>query len=228
MANRPVFLPIEKKGPLFREVSIEFDWHKGMAPSQKRKNVVELHVAAQAVGISPILEVSTKSDLELGRRLSAFRLDVELHGIRSKIECVYQASKVFEKGGPFPELVEVEPIIAKRFFKEKSLGLITHFEFRGVRYKNRPFHAYYDWLFVRALSPHQEFLKKTLAEFEGYSDIEFNPSKSINTQARSVAIFHSLLSRGDLSKAQDDYLFFQSSLEKNEKKHSTQIHLGFD
>lgn len=226
MAHRPIFIPGDHKGPLFRELSVQFRWHSGMAPVQKKRSVTELHQEAKMLGCKNVLEVSTKSELEIGRRLSAFVLDVELSGITSKIECVYQGSKVFQKAGPFNNLVECRPIDAKRYFKDKDFGLITHFEFFGQTYENLPFHAFYDWLFLRALSPHKAFLEDNLNRFDAYSDIEFNPSRSINTQARSMAIISSLLGRRQFKRCVEDFDYFRSHLEKIEKKNSTQIELG--
>jgi hypothetical protein len=51
-------------------------WHPGFAPSQKKRNILELHRAAARAGYSPLLEVSTKSDEKIGQRLSAFNLKV--------------------------------------------------------------------------------------------------------------------------------------------------------
>jgi len=226
MAYRPIFVPGSDKGALFREVSIQFRWHAGMSPSQKKKSVLELHAESARLGFDRILEVSTKAEEELGRRLSAFRLDVSLGETTSKIECVYQASKVFEKGGPYPELVNGTPLQAKRFFKDKKLGLIKYFKFEGTKYENLPHHAFYDWLFLRALIPHQEFLKERLTPFNAFSDIEFNPARSINTQARSVAIIKTLIHRGQLEKCAKSFDFFRSHLAKIEKKSTTQIQLG--
>ena len=93
MAERPVFIPSRKPGRLVEETSISFLWHKGMAPSQKRKNVVELHTAAARRGIEPLLEVSSKSEEKLGQRLSAFNLQVELdEGGFISLECAFQGS----------------------------------------------------------------------------------------------------------------------------------------
>ncbi len=227
MAHRPIFVSGDKKGALFEEISLQFHWHSGMAPSQKKKNVTELHSEASDRGFKSVLEISTKSNLELGRKLSAFTLDVELSGIKSKIECIYQASKVFEKGGPFPELAFAAPIQAKRFFKDKDLGLIKSFRFADQAYENLPHHAFYDWLFLRALTPHEDYLKNKLDMFDAFSDIEFNPSKSINTQARSVAIIKTLILRGQIRKCHESFDYFRSHLIKIEKKHAPQLSMGF-
>ena len=228
MARRPIFVSGGKVGALYEEISIDFTWHSGFAPSQKQKSMRELHTEAAKIGLLKVLEVSTKSEHELGRRLSAFRLDVELSGVTSKIECIYQASKVFEKGGPFPELAYMKPIEAKRFFREKELGLITKFSFMGKDYENIPFHAYYDWLFLRALSVDDSlrYLETNLMKIDGFSDIEFNPARSINTQARSMAIFKTLLIRKRLHDCANDFDIYRDHLLDIERKHSHQIRLN--
>jgi hypothetical protein len=78
MAERPVFVPAFDGSLLVEEVPIRFHWHPGLAPSQKKKNVIELHQAASAQGLTPLLEISSKSDWEVGQKLSAFHLKIEL------------------------------------------------------------------------------------------------------------------------------------------------------
>lgn len=228
MAHRPIFIAGGMTGVLYEEVSVQFKWHSGFAPSQKRKSMHELHAEAGKVGLKKILEVSTKSEHELGQKLSAFRLDVTLSGITSKIECIYQASKVFEKGGPFSELTFVKPIEAKRFFKERNLGKITHFCFEKIKYENLPFHAFYDWLFLRALSDNDyiRYLATNLPKIDGFSDIEFNPAKSINTQARSMAIIKTLIARKQVYDCANDFDHFRELLSDIERKTTKQIRMN--
>jgi hypothetical protein len=64
MAERPVFVPSTTGSQLVQEVQVRFPWHPGLAPSQKKKNVFELHHAALARGLGPLLEISSKSELE--------------------------------------------------------------------------------------------------------------------------------------------------------------------
>ena len=81
MAERPVFVPSTSGSLLVDEILISFKWHPGLATSQKKKNVLELHqVAASAHGLSPLLEISSKSDIKVGRNLSAFHLKMQFHG----------------------------------------------------------------------------------------------------------------------------------------------------
>ena len=67
------------------------------------KSVDSLHAAALKLpGISRVLEVSSKSREELGVALSAFNLTFTTlkHNRTFSVECAYQGSKVFERGGP--------------------------------------------------------------------------------------------------------------------------------
>lgn len=192
MASRPIFVPSPEKGHLVKEVEVSFLWHKGMAPSQKKKNVVELHEAAAKRGYSPLLEVSTKSEEKLGQRLSAFNLRVELdEGGTVPLECAFQGGKVFENGGPFLDLYLVDGRDAKRDSRLQSSGKLIGFHFEGQDFPLEPKTAFYDWLYIRALYAHRDFLQR-LHRYSGFTDIEFNPDRSINCQARSCATFVSL------------------------------------
>jgi hypothetical protein len=50
MAERPVFLPVERSRELVREFYCSLTWNPGFAPTQKKKNVVALHEAAARQG----------------------------------------------------------------------------------------------------------------------------------------------------------------------------------
>jgi hypothetical protein len=192
VAVRPIFIPAPDKSRLVEERDIDFNWHKGMAPSQKKKNVIELHKSAAQRGLSPLLEVSTKSEELLGQRLSAFNLKVELDsGITIPLESAFQGSKVFEHSGPFHDLYSVDGRSAKRDERLTSSGKLVGFNFEGLEVGLEPKTAFYDWLYIRSIYPHRDFLQR-LHKYKGFTDIEFNPEKSINCQARSCATFVAL------------------------------------
>ena len=69
MAERPVFIPWLTGLRLVKEVSFSFQWNPGFAPVQKKKNIRGLHEAARTGGYTPLLEISTKSEVLLGQRL---------------------------------------------------------------------------------------------------------------------------------------------------------------
>lgn len=200
MAERPVFVPVMDGPRTVAEVPVTFRWHPGMAASQKRRNVAELHAAAARKGLARVLEVSTKSDREIGARLSAFHQRLELASGRHPLESVYQASKVFERGGPFADLLDAPPREAKRDPRLADSGRLVAFEVDGRRFPLDPPTAFYDWLYMRCLYPERAWLRR-LASLDGFTDIEFNPARSLNCQARACAGFVALEARGTLDAA---------------------------
>lgn len=211
MASRPVFLPIFEGRQLVQERCFDFPWASGFAEVQKKKNIVALHSAAKSHGIGNILEISSKSAENVGKRLSAFSLKVSVGGKTYPLESVYQGSKVFEKSGPFPEIFDMTPREAKRFIREKDDGNLVRFELEGERFPLSPKSAYYDWLYIRALVEHADWISRNV-HYDAFTDIEFNPAKQVNCQARAFAEYLSLLSRSKLRDAADDFDAFAEML----------------
>lgn len=193
MAERPIFIPAPNDPALVREIYFRLVWNPGFAPVQKQKNVKALHEAAAAGGYAPLLEVSTKSEEKLGQHLSAFHLKVQsgTHG-EIPLECAFQGSKVFERGGPFTDLYTKDVRSAKRDPRLRESGPLVGFKFEDVCFGLQPRTAFYDWLYLGAIFPHREWLTRLL-RYKGFTDIEFNPERSINCQARSCALFVSLM-----------------------------------
>lgn len=201
MATRPVFMPAPTERLLVREVAVEFTWHPGFAVAQKQKSIRDLHEAARRRGLGRLLEVSTKSEEKLGTRLSAFSLKVKVPAFgEMPLENAFQGSKVFERGGPFTDLYEVHPRDAKRDSRVRDSGKLIAFAHGDERWPTEPRTAFYDWLYVNAIYPHREFLSR-LRAYDGFTDIEFNPDRSLNCQARSCALFVALMAGGRLDEA---------------------------
>jgi len=176
-------------------------WNSGFALVQKEKNVKALHEAAAAAGYRSVLEVSTKSDRQRGQHLSAFYLKVRSAQLGEiPLECAFQGSKVFELGGPYTDLYRKDVREAKKDPRLRESGQLVHFEFDGIRWPLEPKTAFYDWLYAGCIYPHREWATK-LYDYDGFTDIEFNPYRSINCQARSIALFLSLLKRRQLDEA---------------------------
>jgi hypothetical protein len=200
MAERPIFVPVPAELELVREISLRMTWHPGFAAVQKQRNVEALHTAAAAAGFAPILEVSSRSTEKIGRHLSAFHLKVQSAGGEIPLESAFQGSKVFEGGGPFTDLYREDARTAKRDPRLRASGQIVAFRFDGLQFSTVPRTAFYDWLYVRAIYPHREWLER-LRQYAGFSDIEFNPGRSVNCQARACALFVSLMTSGLLDHA---------------------------
>lgn len=201
MAERPVFVPVPESPQLVKTVYLQLRWHSGFAPVQKERNIKALHEAAAAAGFLNVLEVSTKSDRNRGQKLSAFYLKVKNERLGEiLLECAFQGSKVFQRGGPFTDLYWVDVRQAKKDARLRDSGPLTGFRFDGFDFPLEPKTAFYDWLYVNCIYPHREWATKLYA-YGGFTDIEFNPQRSINCQARSIALFLSLMKRGQLDEA---------------------------
>lgn len=208
MASRPVFIALGNPAHLVQEMLVEFSWNPGFAPVQKKKNIVALHAAAARQGITPLLEVSTKSEEKLGQRLSAFNLKLSTAAGDISIEAAYQGSKVFKKGGPYTDIYGLDSRSAKTDERLKQSGELIGFDFFGEKWPLVPKTAFYDWLYLCALAPHQAYLQR-LFDYAGFTDIEFNPEKSINCQARTCALLVSLLklnALNDALRSQSDFI----------------------
>jgi hypothetical protein len=201
MAERPVFLPSFDGAELVTELFFPLQWHSGFAPIQKERNVQELHASARSTGLDPLLEVSSKSEKVSGRHLSAFHLKVRSNDFGLiPLECAFQGAKIFERGGPYRDLFAKDPREAKRDVRLKESGALTGFEFEGKNFPLEPKTLFYDWLYINSVYQHREWLTR-LCGYAGFTDIEFNPNRSINCQARSIALFLSLLKRNLLDEA---------------------------
>lgn len=189
MASRPIFIPTNTF-PYVEEKLVEFKWHSGFAVSQKQKSISEFHNTATDLKlcISP-LEISSKSEIDLGKSLSAFNLKITLENKKQiSLENVFQAAKMFQNGGPFSDLLYVSPLEAKRDIRLKESGDLVGFKGKYKIWPLEPKTLFYDWIYINALY-RNPVLAENLTKYDSFTDIEFNPSKSFNCQARSAALY---------------------------------------
>lgn len=181
MAKRPAWT-IENGKIISKD--FEFAWNGGFAISQKRKNINALHQAIEDATGQTALEISSKGEVELGNQLSAFKMKTT--GVF--IENVFQASKRYENGGPYLDLLDVAPKDAKRDERHKISGKLVAFVRNGEDWPLEPKTVFYDYIYVLAVI--ENFgCELDINEYNWFTDIEFNPGKSINCQARAVAIY---------------------------------------
>lgn len=208
MAVRIVAIPIKKElGVKIHRIDLR--WEKGMNITQKRKNIMNLHSKIREVFGKDvkILEISTKSPNELGRSLSSLNLKIDLRKLvplkrlreigrwKVPVELVFQGSKVFENKGPYlEEFLSLDSrewrSVKKRLPKSKKIKLLG-FKLFGEEWPLEPKTLFYDWLYINALMQNMDIAEK-LMKYDMFTDIEFNPEKSINCQAITAAIYVSL------------------------------------
>ncbi len=198
-------------GGLVDETMVEFEWFPGFAVVQKQRSIASLHEATnEELGLTKVLEISTKSFEPVGVKLSAFNLSLEVDGESSPVllEAAFQGSKVFESQGPFTHLYGVRDGRAvKRFMKELPDDRLVGFRFSGHDWPLSPRTAFYDWLYLnslRQLVREDDRVEEALVGVDAFTDIEFNPGKSINCQARSCALYVALTRNGTLADSLTD------------------------
>ncbi len=188
MAIRPAFSI--KNGKIIKD-DYEFQWFSGFSLAQKQRSIDALHNAIVFINkeANP-LEISTKGTIDLGIKLSAFNL--KLNGYT--LENIFQSSKVFSNGGPYRDLLNVSPKDAKRNEKLINSGKLVGFNYNNIDFPLEPKTLFYDYIYINSV---KEILSsneiKQITNYTHFTDIEFNPKKSINTQAKSVAIIHLML-----------------------------------
>lgn len=199
MAERLCFIPTYDNQIIMEKV-IEFKYYTGFAISQKQKSIKSLHNEIKKIySDKKILEISSKSEDELGIRLSAFNLKLHNKEIKEKvsIESIFQSSKVFEKGGPYKDLLRKTSLEAKKDKRIKESGDLIYFDYDNRRWNLEPKTMFYDYIYIKALMENKELSDKLL-NYDCFTDVEFNHKKSINCQARSAAIFISLKKQNKL------------------------------
>ncbi|SEH48734.1 hypothetical protein SAMN02910265_01010 [Ruminococcus flavefaciens] len=188
MAIRPVYST--SNGKVIKN-EYEFQWFAGFSLAQKQRSIVALHNAVKTANKKATpLEISTKGIIDLGVKLSAFNL--KLNGYT--LENIFQSSKVFSNGGPYRDLLDVSPKESKRDDRLYISGALLGFNYSGIDFPLEPKTVFYDYIYINAVK--QTLLPEEIEKIKGYThftDIEFNPQRSINTQAKSVAIIRLML-----------------------------------
>lgn len=207
MATRPIFIPTNPDlsnnhiniDDLVKTQNVDFTWHTGLTIHDKQQSIASLHDNAKLIdNISKILEISTRSTERLGVALSAFNLKIKsAKGRQFSVESVYQSSKVFNSNQgeiQYLDLLYKSPAEAKTDPRLKTSGNLVAFRTFGKTEKEwsiNPISAYYNWIYLNALMQHPEY-HEPLLEYHAFTDIEFNPKKSLNCQAYAAALFCSL------------------------------------
>ena len=144
-----------------------------------------------------LLDCSSLSPSPIGRSLSAFNLKFTTPKEQViSVECAYQGSKVFEKGGPFQDIYTKSSTEAKTDSRVREHGRITGFMFFTRYMPCMPLNAFYNWLYlstlVRALPDAPSILKR----YDGFIDRFFDPKRGRACQAESVSMVKGLHSHG--------------------------------
>ena len=199
MAVRPVFsVSSPSEIEIVREMQVEFEWYPGFSLQQKQRSIASLHDSIIATtDLRHPLEISSKSRVHLGVELSAFNLLLEFrseHVFTASVETAYQGSKVFD-GCPRADLdrFALDSRGSRHRVKELEKGRsFTGWQLGRYRFPLSSGVDFYNWLYLGALHQQPGLLERLL-EYDCFTDIEFNPRKSLACQARSAALAKALI-----------------------------------
>jgi hypothetical protein len=83
---------------------------------------------------------------------------------------------------------------------------------------------FYDWLYITAVKQNPD-LSARILHFNSFSDIEFNPKKSLNCQARSAAIYVSIKQNGLFDQVEFDAESWKNRFEDVYREKEVQLSL---
>lgn len=229
MAERYIYY-VDQNNQYHKEF-VSFDWFPGFAKSQYQKSseslIKNFH---KKYPNYHTLEVSSASSSRVGVAASAFNLKMKIRNEKYTVEQLFQAGKVFENNGSQMRLLGYSPRYAKK--EIRSIGendKLIGFQLFGKRFDLNPPTLFYNWLYVNALAqPHNLKLSSKISEYDAFSDIHFNPGRSINTQAESCAFYVKLKRSGEIEnalKSIDNFRSILYSVNNNVQKIESQMRL---
>ena len=188
---------------------VRIERHVGFATRQKKKTLNDLHrIIKKKYGFKNVLELSTKSGNKLSFPLSPYSLQITNDdGQKYSVENAFQTSKVFEQGGPYLDLLTEKPRQARKDDRLISSGELTGYDYFGMEWGVEPLTTFYDWLYINALKQHPE-LHEEVIQYQAFTDISFNPKKSVHCAAYSLAMFVALHKRDLLQGVEDPGTFY--------------------
>ena len=222
--KRPVFMPRVNSDNLVKTDMVRFERHVGFASRQKKKSINDMHqVIRKKSGFNHVLELSSKSGNKLSFLLSplSLKLTNENGGEPYSVENAFQSSMVFEDGGPYTDLLTAPPRQAKKDERLITSGELIGYNYFGMEWSVEPLTTFYDWLYVNALKQNPQ-LHEEVMQYQAFTDMEFNPKKSIHSSAYALAMFVALHKRELLDNIEDPTVFFNLY---NEFKVSNTEHL---
>lgn len=221
MATRSVIIP-KKEYPFFEDILVTHPWFGGFAVQQKRRCYLSLHLnflADKRYAEYKPLEISSASHINTGVGLSAMSLKKYTSQLGKSVilESAFQSSRIYIRDdgttiGPFHHLIDLQGRECKKEVKVLSEGFHSYsYEFDGMRLPAPAFHIslFYDWLYLNALCEYENCsIRDDLLSggFNAFTDIA---TKSLNSQARSCAIYVSLNRLGLIDQVQNIYDYFK-------------------
>lgn len=218
MAEKMYFI-INFDKNIIEEKIIEYTYKAGFAIKNKQENIKNIHKEIlKKEKENKILEISSKSLDKIGVDLSAFNLSIETKKHKKlSVETIFQASKVFENGKQYKDLLNKSSKEAKKDERLRNSGKIIGFCYNKQRWKTEPKTLFYDWLYINSLFyniKNSNISKEDILKYRIFTDVEFNHKKSINCQARAIALYVLMKKNNVLEECLNDKEIFEKYLKK--------------
>ena len=103
----------------------------------------------------------------------------------------------------------------KRDDRLHNSGALVGFNYAGIDFPLEPKTVFYDYIYINAVKQtlSSEEIRQ-ITEYTHFTDIEFNPQRSINTQAKTAAIIRLMLEKYNEVPSFDvsDFIRFHSEM----------------
>lgn len=196
MAVRKVFLSLTEY-PYVKEISVTFPWLNGAKQQNVQAVLDAFHDVYPDV---PALEVSLASSQPEGIGAAAMKLPFCLKTQQDvPVGMVYEASKVFADGGPYPELLQLPSRKRGKNCPQPKDGKCIGYRLEETDYPVQPYpYAFFNWLYGCTLRRNPEQAGGVL-KFGAFSDLDLGSSKKDrNSPARAAAVYAGLAAAGKL------------------------------
>lgn len=196
MAVRKVFLSLTEY-PYVKEISVTFPWLNGAKQQNVQAVLDAFHDVYPDV---PALEVSLASSQPEGIGAAAMKLPFCLKTQQDvPVGMVYEASKVFADGGPYPELLQLPSQKRGKNRPQPKDGKCIGYRLEETDYPVQPYpYAFFNWLYGCTLRRNPEQAGGVL-KFGAFSDLDLGSSKKDrNSPARAAAVYAGLAAAGKL------------------------------
>ena len=176
---------------------------------------IKIHEIAKNLNLTSkeVLEIANTLKIEAKSHMSGVT-EEEAKKIEENFTQKQNKEKKEKKNMPNKEDKKKE---AKKDERHKKSGKLLYFLYEGEKWPLQPKTAFYDYIYMKAVL--QCFKREEIEKlffYDWFTDIEFNPKKSINCQARSVTILTYIMKHHleNTLNAKQDWIAFHKQIVK--------------
>ncbi len=197
MAVRKVYISLAAY-PYAKEISVTFPWSNKSKQQNVQAVLDSFHDVYPDVSA---LEVSLAASRPEGIHAAAMKLPLHLDAMEQDVPVgiVYEASKVFENGGPYVDLLQCSRQKVQKDPRLQQSGKCIRYCLQGTEFSMEPHpYAFFNWLYGCALRQNPEKTDDIL-KYRAFSDLDLGSTKKDrNSPARAAAVYAGLAAAGKL------------------------------